>query len=72
MRYVDVPIDQARAHLLGDGMPEWLVDGLLDLSAFYCTGAAAIVSGDVKRLTGRRPRSVEDFVRDHPAVFAAV
>jgi uncharacterized protein YbjT (DUF2867 family) len=72
VRYVDVPVDQARAHLLGDGLPEWLVDGLLDLSAFYCTGAASIVSGDVERLTGRKPRSVEDFVRDHSAVFAAV
>jgi uncharacterized protein YbjT (DUF2867 family) len=72
VRYVDVPVDQARAHLLGDGMPEWLVDRLLDLSAFYCTGAASVVSGDVERLTGRKPRSVEDFVRDHPAVFATV
>lgn len=72
VRYVDVPVDRARADMLADGMPEWLVDGILDLGAFYRTGAASIVSGDVERLTGRRPRSVEDFVRDHPAVFAAV
>jgi hypothetical protein len=48
------------------------VDALLDLAAFYRTGAASIVSGDVQLLTGRGPRSVEDFVRDHPAVFATV
>lgn len=72
VRYVDMPVDESRAHLLGDGLPDWLVDRLLDLSAFYCTGAASVVSGDVERLTGRRPRSVEDFVRDHPAVFATV
>ena len=72
MRYVDVPVDQARAGMLGEGMPEWLVDAVLDLTAFYRTGAASLVSGDVERLTGRGPRSVEDFLRDHPAVFAAV
>lgn len=72
VQYVDVPVDQARAAMLGDGMPEWLVDGILDLGAFYRTGAAAVVSGDVERLTGRGPRSVEEFIRDHPAVFAAV
>lgn len=72
VRCVDVPPDQARAGMLRDGLPEWLVDALLDLAAFYRTGAASLVSGDVQRLTGRRPRSVEDFVRDHPAVFAAI
>jgi uncharacterized protein YbjT (DUF2867 family) len=72
VRYVDVPVEQARAAMVGDGMPAWLVDALLDLSAFYRTGAASVVTGDVQRLTGREPRSIEDFVRDHPAVFAAV
>jgi uncharacterized protein YbjT (DUF2867 family) len=72
VRYVDVPADQARAGMLGEGMPEWLVEAVLDLAAFYRTGAASLVSGDVERLTGRGPRSVEDFLRDHPAVFAAV
>jgi uncharacterized protein YbjT (DUF2867 family) len=72
VRYVDVPVDQARAGMLGEGMPDWLVDAVLDLAAFYRTGAASLVSGDVERLTGRGPRSVEDFIRDHPAVFAAV
>jgi uncharacterized protein YbjT (DUF2867 family) len=72
VRYVDVAVDQARAGMLADGIPEWLVDALLDLGAFYRTGAASLVSDDVERLTGRGPRSVEDFVRDHPAVFAAV
>jgi len=72
VRYVDVPVDDARAGMVADGMPGWLVDALLDLAAFYRTGAASVVSGDVERLTGRKPRSVEDFVRDHPAVFAVV
>jgi uncharacterized protein YbjT (DUF2867 family) len=72
VRYMDVPVEQTRVGMLADGMPQWLVDALLDLAAFYRSGAASHVSGDMERLTGRRPRSVEDFVRDHPAVFAAV
>jgi uncharacterized protein YbjT (DUF2867 family) len=72
VRYVDVPVEQARAGMLSEGKPDWLAQGLLDLAAYYRSGAAAGVTDAVSTVTGRPARTLEAFVRDHPAVFAVV
>ena len=72
VRYVDVPPEQARTAMTGAGTPGWLVDAVLDLAAYYRSGAAAVVTDAVERLAGRPAHSLEDFLRDHPAVFAPV
>ncbi|GAC1643531.1 MAG: butenolide phosphate reductase ScbC [Herpetosiphon sp.] len=69
IKHVEVPMAATRQSMLSNGVPEWNVDGLVELWTFYGSGGAATVSPDVERLLGRPPRSFNDFVRDHRAMF---
>ena len=69
LRYVDTAPAAARHALLKVGMPEWYVDDLLGFYAFYSSGASAVVSDAVARLTGRPGRSFRQFADDHRAQF---
>ncbi len=63
--------DEAWARLRRAGQPPWLVAGQLALYGYQrAGGATAKVSDAVDRITGRPPRSVEEFVRDHRRSFA--
>lgn len=68
--FVPVPDEGARQAMTGAGLPEWLVDSLLVLFGLLREGAAAEVTGDVRTMTGREPRSFADFARDAAPVFA--
>jgi uncharacterized protein YbjT (DUF2867 family) len=70
VQYVDVPGDTAREAMLAQGWPEFMVDGFVEMLAFFATGAATDVTGTVEKLTGVKPRSVETFARDHASMFA--
>jgi hypothetical protein len=52
-------------------MPAWQADGLLEDYAHYDRGEAAFVSPDVERVTGRPPRDLEAFAREHAGAFHA-
>jgi uncharacterized protein YbjT (DUF2867 family) len=69
--YVELPADEYRAALVGDGVPGWYAETLAELYAGYADGAAGRVTGTVRDLTGSDPRSVEDFARDHAAQLGA-
>jgi uncharacterized protein YbjT (DUF2867 family) len=66
--YVAVPDDAVRTALLGYGMDVWLVDALVGLFAEYrrsgTDGYAAAVSGDVERITGQPPRSLDQMLAE--------
>jgi len=66
-----VPIDDFSFFntLKGFGVPEPVAHMLVKLYQFYRTNGASIVCGDFKILTGKEPRSVEQFFRDHKEVF---
>lgn len=66
---VQVSRDDARGAMLGVGVPEYTVDGLVELFDIYEKGYAAAVSPDVERVLGRPPRTFEAFVEDHRAAF---
>ena len=51
------------------GLPDWLVTHLLGAFDLIREGSFAVVSDDVQLLTGRPPRTLEAFVRDHAAAF---
>ena len=53
VRYVDVPPEDAHAGMLAGGLPGWLADALGELNAFYRSGAAAVVTDEVYKATGR-------------------
>ncbi|HET9252440.1 MAG TPA: SDR family NAD(P)-dependent oxidoreductase, partial [Candidatus Eisenbacteria bacterium] len=65
VRHVEVPPEAARAGMLGAGMPEWIVGGLLELYAH--------LAGEVTRVTeqiaGKAPITFDQFARDHAAAF---
>ncbi len=69
VRYVDLGPDAFRQALAGAGLPGWLVDGLVESHTLFAAGHAATVTDEVARLTGRPPRTFEQFAADHRAAF---
>lgn len=71
-RYVDLAPSELEARLLGEGWPAWLAE---EVALVYGEAAydprVADVTDVVERLTGRPPRSLDDFLRDHAADFRA-
>jgi hypothetical protein len=51
------------------GMPDWNVQAVSDLLAYFATAPAATVTDIVPRLLGRSATSFEQFVKDHRAAF---
>ena len=60
-------IDEA----VGAGLPEWLERDLASLHSMFARGLAATVSPNVRNITGREPRTIEDFAAEYTAVFSA-
>jgi uncharacterized protein YbjT (DUF2867 family) len=72
VRYVDVAPDDYKQTLLGFGLPEPLAEDIRVLyGELFREGAGDLVTTHVQDVTGRPPRSFEEFVRDHAAVFTA-
>ncbi len=69
VRYVNVTPDDAKKTMLQTGMPAWLVEALLELYGVVRGGYGAVVTKVVEQVTGKRPRSFDEFARDHVAVF---
>eukprot|EP00300_Choanocystis_sp_HF-7_P030221 c39002_g1_i1.p2 GENE.c39002_g1_i1~~c39002_g1_i1.p2 ORF type:complete len:292 (+),score=70.78 c39002_g1_i1:56-931(+) len=72
VNYVQVPYEAAKATFLGYGLPEWQVDGVLELFKAADEGEAAIVAetDDFVDVLGREPLTLAGFVAKHAAVFA--
>lgn len=67
--YVDMTPAEFRKALLSAGTPEWSADALVDLQRLYREGKASLVTGDVERLTGRKPITFDQFARDYAFAF---
>jgi hypothetical protein len=52
------------------GIPDWLAADIAALQAVYAEGGGAEVTDDVRVLTGREPRTLRDFVREHADRFS--
>ncbi|WP_339026891.1 NmrA family NAD(P)-binding protein [Bradyrhizobium symbiodeficiens] len=61
-----------REVLIETGLTEPIADLLLGLDLMFERSAIAETTGTLSALTGRKPRSVEDWLRDHIAAFAGV
>ena len=70
VKYVDVPRDMAKAAMIAGGMPPWYAEAISELMDDYRAGKMSMVSDDVERVTGRKPRTLEQFAQDHRAAFA--
>lgn len=71
VRHLDPGEPGARAQLAARGAPDWLADALLAVWAQQAAGAAAAVTDEVERVTGRPARPLADFLAGHRSAFAA-
>ena len=61
--FAAVSVDQYRGGLVAAGLPPFVVDAVLSIQDMWATGGFDVTTGDVERLTGRAPRSLEDALR---------
>ena len=69
VKVVDVTPEQAGEAARARGLSDWEAGHLTEMLAMFRSGASESVTPDVEALTGRPPRSVRDFVRDHRHLF---
>ncbi|MEU8323549.1 NAD(P)H-binding protein [Nonomuraea sp. NPDC048881] len=62
VRYVDLPVEEAAAHLAGRGMPAPAAHDLATLMSQLGDGRWATTTTTVTDLLGRRPRSLREFL----------
>jgi uncharacterized protein YbjT (DUF2867 family) len=67
--YRDVPLADVRHRLLETGMPEWHVEVQLEFNTALREGNASTVTDTVEAVTGKPPRTFEQFAREHAALF---
>jgi uncharacterized protein YbjT (DUF2867 family) len=67
--YKDLPPVEFKKALLSSGTQEWSVDALVDLQRLYREGKASLLTDDVERLTGRKPKTFDQFARDYAFAF---
>jgi NAD(P)H dehydrogenase (quinone) len=69
VKVLDVTPEQAGDAARARGLSDWEAGHLTEMLAMFRTGVSEYVTTDVDELTGRPPRSVRDFVRDHRHLF---
>jgi uncharacterized protein YbjT (DUF2867 family) len=69
--FQDIPLERWRDGLLERGLPAHLVSHLATMADLHRAGRYDRMSDDVLTLTGRRPLSVQEFVRRNAATFTA-
>ncbi len=71
VQYVDIPAEKQREAMLGQGMPEWQADALLDLQAYYVKGKGCKIDGHLEQLLGRSPIAMDQFLAEFAGEFHA-
>jgi len=61
--FAAVTVDQYRQGLAGAGLPPFVVDAVLGIQDMWARGGFDVTTGDVERLAGRPPRSLEGVLR---------
>ncbi len=69
--YVAIPEDAQGKAMLDMKMPAWQVDALLDLQRYYTDGAGGTVDGVLEGLLGRRPTTLDSFLKEFSDRFRA-
>lgn len=69
VNYISIPANTARQEVWLQGMPPWLVDGLMALFDFARQGKAAFVSPVVEQVTKSKPRTLEAYFHENIQAF---
>lgn len=67
--YVPVSVDDARQSMAQMGMDDWMVNLMCDYFKAYSANWGDVVTDDFQRVTGKAPRSIEQFARDFAQAF---
>lgn len=70
LEVVQVNEEQLSAGLKGAGLPDFLIPTIVSFDTNTRDGKIAMVTGDVEALTGRKPRTLEDFLAENAAALA--
>jgi len=71
VRYTPTDHDEREERLLGFGVPAWIVEMLTEYAQAHGSGWGDFTTTHFPQVTGRQPRSVTDFIRDHADAFTA-
>jgi uncharacterized protein YbjT (DUF2867 family) len=71
IQYVDLPRAELGKAMLASGMPQWLVDALLELQRYYTEGGGGQVDAVVKNVIGREPIHLDQYLRENADAFKA-
>jgi uncharacterized protein YbjT (DUF2867 family) len=63
-RYLNLPSKVAATAMRRRGAPPFEVEHAIGMAAYLASGADGAPTNDVRRLTGRSPRSLEQFFND--------
>jgi uncharacterized protein YbjT (DUF2867 family) len=70
IRYVDITANEARGWLQSKGIPPVMIEAKLEMWDACASKFINVAPTDiVKEITGKAPRSIEDFARDYRAKF---
>lgn len=69
VQYFDVTSEQAEDSMRKMGMPEWMIRIYSELFGICKAGYTASVTPDVAHVLKKRPRSFDEFLRDHRRPF---
>ncbi|MGH8576830.1 MAG: hypothetical protein ACREXX_02490 [Gammaproteobacteria bacterium] len=64
-----VPVEGARQSMVQMGMDECMANLVCDYNAAYSANWGDLVTDDFQRVTGKAPRSIEQFARDFAGAF---
>ncbi|MFA0963177.1 SDR family oxidoreductase [Roseivirga sp. BDSF3-8] len=70
VRYVPIAPEDARSNMRNSGMPDWLVEDMLELSKKYEEGHGSRVSGHIRNVTGNRATDLSRFTEENWRQFA--
>ncbi|CAM1341555.1 SDR family oxidoreductase [Tenacibaculum amylolyticum] len=67
--YIDVTEEKAKESMLSNGMPEWLVNAMMELNYIVKQGWTAEYSEDFKNITGKEYTTAETFFLENKNYF---
>jgi uncharacterized protein YbjT (DUF2867 family) len=68
--YIDIGEEDARKGMKKMGMEDWLIDAIMEFYYIIRTGHASRTTNAIEQITGRKPVSFEQFVRDYASSFS--
>jgi uncharacterized protein YbjT (DUF2867 family) len=69
VRYVNIPLEDAKRAMLNIGLSEWRADVLIEYAKAHSEGYSNFTTEDVEQLTGHRATSYKEFATDFERVF---